>query len=127
MMSTNEVDAFMYDRRSRKLIAQSSEGASDAVKTIMKCVISEYYFGRRQSYSDECKGDDESESYEEFLAWNRKCLDSMDKEEIDWLLGFCTRLNNGMVQTMDMECPSASTADTIYFDKNKNLVIANPR
>jgi hypothetical protein len=37
------------------------------------------------------------------LAWNRTCVDAMDKDEIDWLLGLCARLKKETVINMDME------------------------
>jgi uridine phosphorylase len=96
-----------------------------AVETIMSYVISEGNFERRQWYNG--VDDDESESYEEFLAWNRTCVDAMDKDEIDWLLGLCARLKKETVINMDMECCAAFTANKFYFDQDKKLVIVNPR
>lgn len=52
------------------------DGAGSSSLSHRKALINEYYFGRRQSYSD-----DESESYEEFCIHR---LDQIDaKQEID--------------------------------------------
>jgi hypothetical protein len=73
----------------------------------------------------DCKSIDPSLSYDEFLAWNKKCIDELSSEDLSWLWGFSNRLNK--IGMMDMEDCGVWKADSFYYDADKQLVIVHPR
>jgi len=96
-----------------------------SVHTIIAYVVPSNDYERMVAY--ECSAIDTTKSYAEFLDWNQRCLNAMTDADITWLMGLCTRLKRKTVRLMDMEPCSVFTADAIYFDKEKNLCIVNPR
>ena len=89
---------------------------------ISKYLVNEYTFERMQRY-----GDYESPSFKEFMAWNLKCIADLNDEDRLWVTGLCKRISKRAIFLMDEEYASANDATNIYFDKNKNVCIMNPR
>lgn len=92
---------------------------------IMTHVVPECYYERM--LGEECKGIDSAESYSDFLAWNKSCLEELSFEDVNWVWGLCKRLNKGEIGTMDMEDCGIWEADSIFYDQKKTLVIVHPR
>ena len=92
---------------------------------VMSHIVPECYYERM--IGEECRGIDKVENYREFLAWNRSCLEELSLEDIKWVWGLCDRMNKTEVGMMDMECCGIWEADTIFYDRNKMLVIVHPR
>ena len=90
---------------------------------ILKHVVEEYCYERMLDH--DCRDVDNTLSYENFLAWNKKCIEELSSADIRWLGVFCDRLNK--IGMMDMEDCGVWKADSFYYDKNKNIVIVHPR
>ena len=92
---------------------------------IMTHVVPDCYYERM--IGQKCKAIDEGETYSDFLAWNKSCLEELSFEDVNWVWGLCKRLNKGEIGMMDMECCGVWKADSIFYDTYKNLVIVHPR
>ena len=84
--------------------------------------------GYARMFDFKCRSIDiEVENYEEFRAWNIKCIEEMSYENKLWLSGLCMRIRNSSVGMMDMEDCGIWVADQFFFDMNKKLCIVHPR
>lgn len=86
-------------------------------------VVEECYYERM--LGQDCKSIDPSLSYDEFLAWNKKCIEELSSEDLSWLWRFSNRLPR--IGMMDMEDCGVWKADSFYYDTAKQLVIVHPR
>jgi hypothetical protein len=75
----------------------------------------------------DCSAIDRSLPYNEFVRWNIECIRGLTDDDKEWVVGLCKRLKKNTIGLMDLESCAVFVGDCIYFDKNKNLVIANPR
>ena len=89
---------------------------------VQNFILSEPCFWRMMDFHGDTYPD-----YAAFMKWNTTCLQEMSIEELNWLTGLCTRLQNNNISLMDMENCIRFTADCFYFDTNKRLIICNPR
>lgn len=92
---------------------------------IMTHVVPECYYERM--LGEECRGIDKAETYNDFLAWNKMCLEKLSFEDVSWVWGLCQRINYNKIGTMDMEDCGIWEADAIFYDLNNNLIIVHPR
>ena len=69
----------------------------------------------------------EDMDYSDFLQWNNECICELSDEDDAWLVGLCGRMNNQRIMLQDMESCVQFVAYGFYFDKNKDIVIVNPR
>ena len=65
--------------------------------------------------------------YKDFMNWNQHCIRSLTKEELKFTKALCIRISERKINLMDEENSSVATAENIFFDENRNLVITNPR
>jgi len=65
--------------------------------------------------------------YSKFRIWNLECIAALSNEEYNWTVELCRRMSEKKISLMDEESNAVFTAHKIYFDKNKNLCITNPR
>jgi hypothetical protein len=65
--------------------------------------------------------------YKDYRNWNLDCIAALTDEERNWTEALCIRLSEKKISLMDEETSAVFTARNIYFDKNKNLCITNPR
>ncbi len=70
---------------------------------------------------------DKNLSYEQFIDWNFKCINELSDEDKSFLKILCNKINNKKIGQMDLESCVVFETCSIFFDKNKNLVIVNPR
>jgi hypothetical protein len=91
----------------------------------MSHVVPECYYERMDF--QECKGTFREETYNDFLAWNKSCLEELSFDDVKWVWGLCDRMNHGRIGMMDMEDCGIWEADTVFYDRNKNLIIVHPR
>ena len=92
---------------------------------ILTHVVEECYYERM--LGENCKGIDVATTYNYFFLWNKKCLEELSYEDVNWVWGLCNRLNLKKIGMMDMEDCGIWKADTIFYDLNKHLVIVHPR
>jgi hypothetical protein len=69
----------------------------------------------------------EFESYQEFRKWNEQCIKDLSEDDRTWIEGLCKRMVKETIFLMDEECCEAMPATNLYFDKDKNVCIVNPR
>ena len=86
-------------------------------------LVSDYTFGRMQSYGDY----DEFPTFDEFMEWNLKCIAELDDEDRVWVTGLCKRINKSALHMMDEEYGSSHDVSNIYFDKKKEVHVVCPR
>ena len=65
--------------------------------------------------------------YTRFRIWNLECIAALNEEEYDWTAELCRRIREKKISLMDEESSCVFIAKNIYFDKNRNLCITNPR
>ena len=92
---------------------------------IMIHVVPNCYYERM--LGEKCNGIVDAETYDDFLAWNKSCLQEQSDDDVKWVWGLCQRLNDKKIEMMEMECCGIWEADIIFYDQNKNLVIIHPR
>jgi hypothetical protein len=78
----------------------------------------------RMKYNDKFP---EDMTFADFKMWNLQCIVSLSDEERIWLVELCKRLSQKRIRLMDEESSAVFTAENIYFDNKKNIVITNPR
>jgi hypothetical protein len=74
-----------------------------------------------------CKNVDNIQSYNDFLAWNQRCINDLTQDERNWVLGLCQKIKKYKISLMDLESTAVFDACNIYYCQNKNLCIVNPR
>jgi hypothetical protein len=82
---------------------------------------------RRMIQTEECDEIDKNLSYTQFLDWNIKCIDELSDEDKLFLRILCNKISNKNIGQMDLESCVVFTTCSIFFDKNKKLIIVNPR
>ena len=65
--------------------------------------------------------------YSDYRIWNLECIAGLSDEEYNWTVELCRRISQKKIKLMDEESSVVFTAHNIYFDKNKNICITNPR
>jgi hypothetical protein len=94
------------------------------MESITECLMDESMYGRVQDFNDEYV----DTPFDEFEAWNMKCVNELSPKDLEWLNGLCDRINvGGRIKMVDHEDCGVWTAICIYFDKNKNICIVHPR
>lgn len=77
--------------------------------------------------SHDCQNVHTIRSYQDFLAWNEKCIKELSQDERNWVLGLCQKIKKYKISLMDLESCAVFDAFKIYYCQNKNLCIASPR
>ena len=93
------------------------------MESISKCLVDDMMFDRMECYNKEYK----NTTFQEFHAWNMKCIATLSDDEFYWLGELCKRINQEKINLVDAEHCGEFTACCIYFNKNKTLCIMNPR
>jgi len=75
----------------------------------------------------ECSGVNIFVTYDDFIIWNKQCLNELPFDEHVWILGLCTRLKSSKICMMDLEDCGIWTADAFFYDKDKKLCVVHPR
>ena len=69
----------------------------------------------------------EDMEYNDFRIWNLECISALNEYEYNWTVELCRRMSKKQISLMDEENSAVFIAHNIYFDRNKNLCITNPR
>jgi hypothetical protein len=77
------------------------------------------YPHRRKNYESRC--------YEAFLAWNRKCLEEMNVDDLNHLSWLISKMETGTLELMDEDVGSSSQAYRFFINANKKIVLTSPR
>jgi hypothetical protein len=67
------------------------------------------------------------ETYDDFLQWNIKCIMEYSDDDYNFLVKLCEKIGIDKIGQMDMESCVVWDSSGIFFNKNKKLVIYNPR
>lgn len=98
---------------------------SAIISEIMNYRPNEQDFQRMKSHK--CQNVDTIASYQDFLAWNEKCITELSQDERNWVLGLCQRMKRYKITHMDLESCAVFDAFVMYYCQEKNLCIVNPR
>jgi hypothetical protein len=77
--------------------------------------------------SYECNGIDTSKPYAAFVARQKAVAAALSPEDAAFVKSLVDRIKANKISNMDLESCSVFGADYLFFDKNRNLVLANPR
>ena len=86
---------------------------------IKSFIISEDTYDRMTSFV--------SMNYNEFLIWNKICIDKLNIEDQNWIQGLLLRMETGKINVMDEESCVPLPVHRIYFDGSGKLFITSPR
>ena len=115
--------------RSKKIdfaaAAHISYTMADILNNIMTYLVDSDSFERMQAI--ECSGVNSFVSYDDFVMWNKQCLNELPFDDHVWMLGFCKRLKDCKIGMMDLEDCGIWTADAFFYDNDKKLCIVHPR
>jgi len=95
------------------------------IQTILASVVERLDYERMVAL--DCSNMDGAMTYEDFLEWNRICIDKMNNGDRLWTLGLCQRINGNKLRLMDLESCATFTACSIYFGQDSKLCIINGR
>jgi hypothetical protein len=108
-------------RRSRK----TGGAACNLVESLMRVIPGRDDYGRMADL--ESDSIDNSESYEDFLAFQKETAESFSAEDCLRIKGLIELIASGRTKNMDMESCVAFSSNMLFFDKKQKLVIANER
>jgi hypothetical protein len=66
-------------------------------------------------------------SYDEFVDWNSKKIDALNKNEMNWLYMLLTYMASEKINLIDMEYCEGWTATAFFYDMDGKLCITHPR
>ena len=119
--SLKSVNKKRSTRRSRKV----GGGDCNIVGGFMAVTPRDYDYERMKNY--ESSSIDESLSYQEFYDFQKATVASLSATDCLRVKGLLELIKLGKISLMDMESCSAMESAMLFFDKNKELVIANYR
>lgn len=108
-------------RRSRKV----GGGECNIVESLMRVLPGDHDYERM--VNEECRSIDNSESYEDFMAFQKKTVESLSAEDCLRVKGLLELIKAGRMSNMDMESCASMESTMLLFDKEKKLVIVNDR
>jgi hypothetical protein len=76
---------------------------------------------------EQCRAIDLSLSYNDFLAYNKKCLEELSPEDLEWMRCLCKGLNSHRIGMMDLEDCGIWKAHCFFYNLEKDIVIVHPR
>jgi len=97
----------------------------ECIDLLYKCIVTENDYERMVDYN--CDGIIESESYEAFLDWNVVCIKISSTSEKLLFKLLCNKIQNKQFGQMDLETCGTWDSDSLFFDKNKNIIVVHPR
>ena len=108
-------------RRARKV-----GGTAPACVTALEKVLpDEGDWGRMVDY--DCSAIDNTQSYDEFVAFQRATVTALSAEDCAFVLSLCKRIRKNEISQMDLESCSVFGSAYLFFDNERKLVIGNPR
>lgn len=97
----------------------------DYIDILMKNIVDKYDYERM--FEDDFSRIDKNLSYDGFVNWNKKCINESSNDDKLFFVMICKKINNKELGQMDMESCVVFDSSNVYFDKNKKLIIVNPR
>ena len=97
----------------------------ECLDLLYKYIINQYDYQRMVEY--DCDSIMESESYDNFLDWNIVCIKTSSTEEKIFFKLLCDKIKNKQIGQMDLETCCTWDSDSLFFDKNKNIIVVHPR
>jgi hypothetical protein len=93
--------------------------------TLVKFIVDAVVFERMARFNPE--KDWEDKTYAEFILWNAKCFEELEEDCQQDILRICKSIGRQFIRLVDEEHCCEFTACSVYFNKNKQLCIVNPR
>lgn len=72
-------------------------------------------------------GYNEFDDYNYFYNYCVSCINDMSNSEKIWLNVFCNKMNDGMINLVNIEDCIEYNACSFYFNKDRQLCIVHPR
>jgi hypothetical protein len=107
-------------RRARKV-----GGAETCASALEKVLPDEGDWERMVDYDSSAI--DNTQSYEEFVAFQRTTVEGLSAEDCAFVLSLIKRIRKNEISLMDFESCAAFRAGYLFFDTDGKLVIGNPR
>jgi len=92
------------------------------VKYMMTMLPSYYEFERMITHQDNING-----SYHDFLEHNERIMNNLPGDDLAFLRRLCGMIKTTTVNVMDMESCAEFKSSGIYYNKEGELCIFNPR
>ncbi len=90
--------------------------------------IGKFDYERALNFDKLYNEDNYPKTYEEFEEYNKKCVQELNFQDLQFLAILINKINKGTILQVDEENPSCMwNTYTVFFDKNKNLVLMHPR
>jgi hypothetical protein len=105
------------------MIGLTNNKMTNMMDLIYSSIASKYTFDRK-------KDDDgrfSFETYDEFVTFNKNCINEQTDESKIWLYKLCQMIKGGKINLVDEESCVEFEADTFYFNMKKQICIVNPR
>ena len=99
--------------------------SDDLVLRCLDYLVAECEYERM--LGEECKAIDPSLSYDDFVLYNKSCLEELSPKRLKWVWRLCKELDSEKIQMMDLEDCGLWKATCFFYDLNMNLVIVHPR
>jgi len=93
--------------------------------TLAKFIVDHSIFERIVRFNHEKVWNDTT--YAEFILWNSKCFEELEEDYQQDVLRICKSIGRQFIRLVDEEHCCEFTACSVYFNKNKQLCIVNPR
>lgn len=74
-----------------------------------------------------CSAINPSLSYDDFVLYNKSCLEELSPKRLKWVWRLCKELDSEKIRMMDLEDCNLWKASCLFYDLNKNIVIVHPR
>jgi hypothetical protein len=97
----------------------------NSISFIMKFIIDNHSFERLNEHQEDSKFAEYS--YEEFVKFNKKCIEELSKKDLEFLEMLCKNFLNESIKMVDEESFIEWPATNIYFNEDEQLVITHPR
>jgi len=95
---------------------------AEKINLIESCIMDDYGFSRMATLHGS-----KHNTYDDFMRWNMEAVDNLSEEAYNHLYYTCVLIKRSKLTLMDQESCISFTADSFYFDENKNVCITNPR
>lgn len=95
------------------------------MEVILTTIINESDFECLKEHSESSLWD-EIDRYDNFIAWNKECLDKLPDFEISWIIYLCNKIKRREIHHANDDDFFDRKSFAIYFNHNRELVIVHP-
>jgi hypothetical protein len=110
LLKTNFIDEILFEEK---------------MDTLAEFIVDDSTFERMLLYDD--RNEWNNMTYAGFILWNTKCFEELEADHRQDVLRICSSIKRQFIKLVDEENCCEMSACSIYFNKNKQLCIVNPR